>query len=91
MLLLKDRGLVECLDKPEWAQKFPQKLRDRDWALMENIVGVLKVRFGVGSPLNDVTISCTIFKGTKFVLLKNFSTDFPRDNGAAEPRLRLCQ
>ena len=58
MLLLKDRGLVECLAKPEWAQKVPEKLRERDWALMENIVGVLKVRFGAGSEMNG---NCTGF------------------------------
>ena len=52
MLLLKDRGLVECLAKPEWAQKFPLKLSKKDWVLMENVVGVLKVRIGVEAELS---------------------------------------
>ena len=49
MLLLKDLGLVECLAKHQLVGKFPGKLMERDWGIIENIVGVLKVSCGVGA------------------------------------------
>ena len=41
MVYLKDRGLLDVLAMPEWAQKEKlanNKLRTADWIVMENIV-----------------------------------------------------
>ena len=46
MVYLKDRGLLDVLAMPEWAQKEKlanNKLGTADWIVIGNIVSVLKV------------------------------------------------
>ena len=52
-----DLGLVECLVKHQLVGKFPGKLREGDWGIIENIdAGVLKVSCGVGASLTLLLI-----------------------------------
>ena len=51
MVELKDRGLQDALDMPEWSAKFPS-LKTSDWELMANIVKILKIFHSITEQLS---------------------------------------
>ena len=88
MLLLKDLELVECLAKPEWAQKFALKLGEWDWVLMENIVGVLMIFQKLTEQLNHTFACVSEVISCVTMLLKSLERTGPRGKPELSPLRR---